>query len=123
LAFKDGQLSARYVRSYLTGAMDEMKVEDVRLIEALDLFDRTADELALKFVIQPGEVSLINNMTVLHSRSAFEDWPDGTRKRLLLRLWLTHRGFRSVPAEFRIYGQSEGIEKVAGKAPSYAGID
>jgi len=78
---------------------------------------------ALKFVIQPGEVSLINNMTVLHSRSAFEDWPDGTRKRLLLRLWLTHQGFRSVPATFRIYGQSEGIEKVEGKAPSYAGID
>jgi hypothetical protein len=123
LAFKDGQLSARYVRTYLTGAMEEMKVADAQLIEALDLFDRTADDLALKFVIQPGEVSLINNMTVLHSRSAFEDWPDGTRKRLLLRLWLTHQGFRSVPAAFRIYGQSEGIEKVEGKAPSYAGID
>jgi hypothetical protein len=122
LAFQNNQLSARYVRSYLTAAMDELKASDSGLIEALDLFDRTADELALKLVLQPGDISLINNMSVLHSRSAFEDWPDGTRKRLLLRLWLTHPGFRSVPESFRIYGSSEGIGKVPGKKPSYAGI-
>ncbi|MEA2780975.1 MAG: hypothetical protein QOK29_2519 [Rhodospirillaceae bacterium] len=122
-AYQDGQLSARYVRSYLTSAMDAMKVSDPRLIEALDLFDSTADELAVKFVLQPGEITLINNMTVMHSRTAFEDWPEKSRKRLLLRLWLTHSGFRSTPPEFRIYGSSEGIEKVEGKQPSFAGIE
>ena len=30
----------------------------------------------------------MNNYTVLHARTGFEDWPDPNRRRLLLRLWL-----------------------------------
>jgi hypothetical protein len=30
----------------------------------------------------------LNNHTTLHSRTRFEDWPDPSQRRWLLRLWL-----------------------------------
>ena len=39
---------------------------------------------------EPGDVQLLNNHTVLHSRSAFVDEPNNPAKRRhLLRLWLS----------------------------------
>jgi len=38
---------------------------------------------------EPGDVQLISNHTVLHSRTEYEDWPDPSRRRHLLRLWLS----------------------------------
>lgn len=43
-------------------------------------------KLAMDF--QPGDIQLINNHRLLHSRAAFEDWPDPSRRRHLLRIWL-----------------------------------
>jgi hypothetical protein len=34
-------------------------------------------------------MQFLNNYVVLHSRTAFEDFPEPERKRHLLRLWLT----------------------------------
>ncbi|MCG8546788.1 MAG: TauD/TfdA family dioxygenase [Alphaproteobacteria bacterium] len=36
---------------------------------------------------QTGDIQLINNYTVLHSRTEYEDWPETQRKRVLLRQW------------------------------------
>jgi hypothetical protein len=33
----------------------------------------------------------VQNHVTLHSRSAFEDWPEPERKRHLLRLWISNR--------------------------------
>jgi hypothetical protein len=35
-----------------------------------------------------GDIQFLNNSVVLHTRTAFEDWPEPERKRRLLRLWL-----------------------------------
>jgi hypothetical protein len=51
---------------------------------------------------------LWHNYTALHSRTAFEDWPD--RKRLLLRLWLTVPNGRQYDPAFRI--RSETYERI-----------
>jgi hypothetical protein len=72
------------------------------LTEALDYFDMLAnrDDLALRFLLEPGEMMLWHNYTNLHSRTAFEDFPHS--KRLLLRLWLNVPDGRRVDPAFCI---------------------
>jgi hypothetical protein len=36
----------------------------------------------------PGDVQLVHDHTLLHDRTAFEDWPEPERKRHHLRMWL-----------------------------------
>ena len=49
-------------------------------------------EMALSFDFQPGQIQLVNNSLLGHRRTGFTDWPDATRKRLLVRLWLRDWG-------------------------------
>jgi len=42
----------------------------------------------------------LHNHTILHARSAYEDWPEVERKRHLLRLWLSPPGARPLPPVF-----------------------
>ena len=37
--------------------------------------------------LEPGDIQLLSNHTIVHARTAYEDDPG--RKRHLLRLWLT----------------------------------
>jgi hypothetical protein len=59
-------------------------------IEALDMYDALANDadLRLDMVLQPGDMQFLYNHTILHDRTAYEDWPDEAQKRHLLRLWL-----------------------------------
>ncbi|OGA22404.1 MAG: hypothetical protein A3I02_06675 [Betaproteobacteria bacterium RIFCSPLOWO2_02_FULL_67_26] len=56
----------------------------------LDAFDEIAarEAMRLDMALQPGDVQLLNNRTVLHARTGWEDHDDPQRKRLMLRLWL-----------------------------------
>jgi len=45
-------------------------------------------------------MQFINNYVVLHSRSAYEDWPELERKRHLLRLWLRTGEYPVVPESY-----------------------
>lgn len=57
---------------------------------ALDLVESIANDPAfhIEMIFQPGDVQLLNNTTVLHSREAYIDDVDLNRRRHLLRLWL-----------------------------------
>lgn len=59
--------------------------------ELLDLYEEIASspELYLDMSFEPGDVQLISNHTVLHARTQYEDWPEQSRRRHLLRLWLS----------------------------------
>ena len=39
--------------------------------------------------LQPGDIQLVSNHSVLHARTEYEEWPEPERKRHLLRLWLS----------------------------------
>ena len=102
--FVDGLLSACYIREFIRTAAWELRQPLTRQQEkALAYFDATADrrDIVLKFMLQPGEASFINNYTVLHSRTGFADWPQTDKKRLLLRLWLQTTPRRPVHANLR----------------------
>jgi hypothetical protein len=42
---------------------------------------------------QPGDMQFLKNASILHKRTAYEDWDDSERKRHLLRLWLAEPSF------------------------------
>ena len=46
-------------------------------------------ELQLTFEMQRGEIQLLNNRFILHSRTAFEDHAQPERRRHYARLWLS----------------------------------
>jgi hypothetical protein len=99
--YHEGLVSAIYQRQYIESARRFSDVAPLSptQIEALDLFDQLANDpkLNLMMELQPGDIQLVHNHTILHDRTAFEDYPEPERKRHLLRLWLAPPGARSLP--------------------------
>ena len=63
------------------------------LAATLDIFEEP--ELSIDFEFQPGEIQFVDNRTLGHSRTEFEDWPDPESRRHLVRLWLRDHGRRA----------------------------
>ena len=83
----------------------------------LALLDRIADlarsdEFRLDMSFRPGDIQLLNNHTVIHWRTEFQDWPEPERKRRLYRLWINRPGERAVDPAFQrgyITGSNAGM--------------
>ena len=58
-----------------------------------------SDEYRLDMEFEPGDLQILNNYTVMHWRTEFQDWPQPERKRLLYRLWLKALDPRAVDPE------------------------
>lgn len=58
--------------------------------EAMDTIDALAADpaLHLDMVLEEGDLQIVSNHRILHSRTAYLDWEDPERKRHMLRLWL-----------------------------------
>ena len=102
--YHDGLVSAIYQRQYIESArrFPDVAPLTTHQIEALDLLDELANDpkLNLMMELHPGDIQLVHNHTILHDRTAFEDYPEPERKRHLLRLWLAPRSARSLPAVY-----------------------
>ncbi|NBE52956.1 TauD/TfdA family dioxygenase [Streptomyces boluensis] len=100
-AWHAGRLSMRYHRSSLESAQRFPGVPPLEPadIELFDLIDELAQspELRLDLDFEPGDLLLLGNHTVLHSRTAYEDHPDPEPKRHVLRLSLALREGRELP--------------------------
>ncbi len=107
--YHQGCLSVRGVSSHVAKAQDLPGVPKFTpaQIEAIDMFKALAAELAFEVKFQLGDMLFMLQHVTLHSRTAFEDWPEPERKRHILRMWLTTHGARPLPAEFA--QQSAGI--------------
>lgn len=71
-----------------------------------------ADEFRLDMAFEPGDIQLLNNYTVLHWRTGYQDWPEPERKRRLYRLWINRPGERTVDPAFHrgyITGSKAGL--------------
>lgn len=100
----DGLLSTYYVRRYMDSAMRHPEAPRLTPAhaEAFDLIDALADDPAfnLQMAFRPGDMQFLHNPTILHDRTAFEDWPEPERKRHLLRLWLCPPDGRPLPEAY-----------------------
>jgi len=87
-----GRMIATYVRSAIEKSqlMSEVPRLSSFQLEAMDHLDALAadPELHLDMEFSPGDVQVLCNHSILHSRTAYEDWPEPHRRRHLLRLWL-----------------------------------
>jgi hypothetical protein len=104
LSWYAGLLTGFYQRSYIESAR---RFPDVPALtsaqtEALDLFDQLSDDpaLLLRMELRPGDIQLVHNHSLLHDRTAFEDWQEPERRRHLLRLWLAPEQARPLPPVF-----------------------
>ena len=75
---------------------------DALLKQCLELIDALCreSEFCLDMELQRGDMQFVCNFTVLHSRSAYEDWPERERRRYLLRLWLRTPQVAQLPASW-----------------------
>ncbi len=123
LSAKDGVVSARYVPEYVTMAAEELgePLEGAEL-EALTYFNALAVDPELRFdiMLEPGDLSLINNFSVLHTRDEFFDGEVTEEKRLLLRLWLTTDEQRPLDCNLDLYDK-RGIPQQQGRGTYYDG--
>jgi Taurine catabolism dioxygenase TauD, TfdA family len=90
---EQGKLFAYYGPDYVRSAsrgegvpeLTEMQIEAMELLEGLNNDPR----FVLNMNFQPGDVQFLNNYVIMHGRTEYEDYPDPSRKRDLIRLWLT----------------------------------
>lgn len=93
-----------YVRSAITKGqlLDGVpKLTDSQL-EALDALDAMTEDAALTLSMEfrPGDIQLLCNHSIMHGRTAYEDWPEPERRRHLLRLWLACEDGPELPEAF-----------------------
>lgn len=77
--------------------------DDPRAKEALEVFRKISERDALvhRTMLEPGDLQFLNNRTVLHGRTEFEDYESLDRKRLMLRLWLSMPDWTPLPRHMK----------------------
>lgn len=100
----EGHVVASFVPEFIGSAQ---RFEDVpqmtrRQEEALAKIKELANDSRFKLEMdfQPGDIQLVNNLVLLHSRTEYEDWPEAERRRHLLRLWLSVPDGWPIPDSF-----------------------
>jgi len=100
-SYHAGKLSSRYTRnSILHGATALGQPLTERQKLPLDLIDQLAEEFCMTMMFQCGDIQIVSNHSVLHSRDEFIDFDEPERKRDLLRLWLNIPNSRPLTYEF-----------------------
>lgn len=132
--FRDhGRLGTRYVRRFIDGSQRHLGAprlgEDQ--VAALDFLDSVLERpgLAQEMAFEPGDLQLLNNFDVLHSRTAFDDaptGPDGAAAgggRLLLRVWLAWDASPALPSSYAsLYGATAAGTYRGGVHPPDAAV-
>lgn len=103
-AEREGKLFAHYGRSYMESAsrhpdIPEMGPDQVHALDALDAVTNSP-AFVLNMDFRVGDIQLLNNYTVMHARTEYEDHPEPDRKRELIRLWLTVPCDLGLPDDF-----------------------
>ncbi|PYM68637.1 MAG: hypothetical protein DME10_26685 [Candidatus Rokuibacteriota bacterium] len=103
-AVHEGKLTTQYSRTFVEAAQKLPGVPRLSPAqeEALDLHAAVCEELAFTMELQPGDLQLLNNHVIYHSRTAYEDDDGPDRDRLLLRLWLAPPNSRALPPGFEV---------------------
>lgn len=91
--FANGELRTFYHSDYFRSVTRHPEAPPLTTEERaiLDLYDELAasPEFHLDMWLEPGDIQLLSNHTIIHARTAYEDHDAPPRKRHLLRLWLS----------------------------------
>lgn len=101
-----GHFACRHIRNHIKSAQlsfpDIPRLSDAQ-IEALDYFDAVLarPEVCFRMNFEAGDIQLINNHIILHSRTDYVDHEEPDRKRHLLRLWLSLPDAQPLPESWK----------------------
>lgn len=106
----DGVFCSKWNRNRINSAQ---KIEGVPQLtakqrEAMDVMDNMLrrPDLMYEMYLQPGDMQILSNHTMLHSRTEFEDFEIEEQKRVLFRLWLTPADAPRLPESWRPFFRS-----------------
>jgi Taurine catabolism dioxygenase TauD, TfdA family len=107
-----GDFAASWVRRFIeqTQSVPEAPRLTERQVAAMDAADEALEdpELPLEMHLRPGDVQLINNLHILHTRTAYDDGA-AAQGRLLLRLHLAFGGSPALHEGYvPMYGTTAG---------------
>lgn len=116
--FERGVFSARGLGAYVLKSQGLPGVPDFTPAQrqAIDAYKAAVEASAVDIGFEPGDIQLLNNHVMLHTRRAFVDWPEPDRKRHLLRLWLSDADARVLPPFMREGMLADGVA-LKGVAP------
>jgi Taurine catabolism dioxygenase TauD, TfdA family len=101
---QDGRVSGRFNGRAIRTAPEVGGVPALTALEleAVERVERLAvrEDLRLDMTLEPGDLQLLYNHRIIHTRTAFEDHDEPERKRLLLRLWVNLRDAPALPDDF-----------------------
>ncbi|WP_339692074.1 TauD/TfdA family dioxygenase [uncultured Parasphingorhabdus sp.] len=100
----DGNLSVFFGRRGIEAALrkrgETATVEETEAMDYLeDLLNRP--EYRLDMQLETGDIQFVNNYAVMHARTAYEDYEEPERWRLMLRLWLNLEDIQLPPRQAR----------------------
>ena len=58
-------------------------------VEAIDVWEPICEVLHAETAFEEGDIQLLNRAVTMHTRTAYEDWPETARRRNLWRIWLS----------------------------------
>lgn len=96
-SFDGGRLDVSLATGRVRAGYEVAGVEmDERARNALAALDEVLElpSLGKTFDFERGQIQVVNNRKLGHRRTAFEDWPEGERKRHLVRIWVRNEGRR-----------------------------
>jgi hypothetical protein len=115
-------LSCVYLRAFIDMAAEHLcRPLSSEEKAALDCFQQLSEraDLQLALNLAPGDAYVANNYTLLHSRTAFNDYDAPDKRRYLLRLWLKAIDGRPVVDAVRRFYRDDGISGREGASTVY----
>ena len=100
-----GNLFCNWNRNRVQSAQNIEEVPELseQQKETMDVLDEilTRPELMYMMYLEPGDMQIINNYTMFHSRTGYEDFENDLQKRCLYRLWLAPPDSVRLPESWR----------------------
>jgi alpha-ketoglutarate-dependent taurine dioxygenase len=98
-----GRVSCSFNYRMINGAVEKSGVPLTETERAALDFVREVslrDEQMYRFSLTPGDIQMVSNHSVFHSRSTFVDHDDPAQRRCLLRFWINMRNGRPLEPDF-----------------------
>jgi hypothetical protein len=104
---RDGRMFCKWNRNRIENAQ---KLDGVPRLtglqrDAMEYFDLVLrrPENMFCLYLEPGDLQILCNQTMLHSRTSFEDHAEAEKKRTLYRLWLARPDSRPLPDSWAVF--------------------
>jgi len=116
--FEDGRFFAKWNRNRVRTAqlIEGVPVLTPEQVEVTNLLDEilSRPEIMMKMYLAPGDLQILNNHVMLHSRTDYVDYTAHKDKRLLSRLWLAPPDSVKLPDSWGAYFRSTDPGTVRG---------